>query len=160
MSRRVFLTACVVSLALLTPPAAGAAADVSGNGRFTPIPLGASRYLESCGGCHGLTGAAAEREIPVLRNQVGRFVCSDEGRAYLVRLPNVAFAGMNDQALAEAMNYMVFSLGGTSAPKGARPYSAKEVAALRQKPLKATDLASMRTAVLGRALVACEQQGR
>ena len=90
-----------------------------------PIPNGASRYLESCGGCHGLTGSSAKREIPELKGHVGRFACTAEGRAYIGRLPNVAFANLSDQNLAEAMNYMVFTLGGTSAPKGAKPYSAR-----------------------------------
>ncbi|WP_297514405.1 hypothetical protein [uncultured Caulobacter sp.] len=139
---------------------ASGAADAASGSTPSPIPLGASRYLESCGGCHGITGTSAKSEIPVLRDQVGRFVCTDEGRAYLVRLPNVAFAAMDDHTLAQAMNYMVFSLGGSSVPKGARPYSPQEVAALRQRPLKATDLASMRSSVLGRALAACQEQGR
>ncbi|MCJ2182152.1 cytochrome C [Novosphingobium sp. 1949] len=113
--------------------------------RFTS---GQSNYYEFCGGCHGLDGASARREIPVLKDHVGRFLCTPGGREYLVRLPNVAFAPMDDETLAQTLNFIARDLGGASYPAGARAYTAAEVGRLRQAPLKATDLAALRVHIL------------
>ena len=122
------------------------------SGQFT---LGQSRYYEFCGGCHGLSGVSARQHIPVLKGEVGRFLCTAEGRKYIARLPNVAFAPMDDQTLAETMNFMVFTLGESSAPKGAAPYTAREIGQLRKSPLKATDLMSMRRHILDAPSKSC-----
>ena len=95
-----------------------------------------SDYVEYCGGCHGITGSSAPARVPELRGRVGWFLCTTEGRDYLVRLPNVAHAPIDDpEALAALLNYVVFRLGGDSAPPGARPYAGAEVALLRRSPI-------------------------
>ena len=93
-------------------------------------------YLMGCVGCHGEAGVTISQRVPDLKDQIGYFLHLPEGRAYLVRLPNVAFAPISDKELADMMNYMVFTLGGSSAPKDARPYSAAEVGKLRSLHLK------------------------
>ena len=100
-----------------------------------PLPLlttPQSDYVEYCSGCHGMQGNSAPAQIPVLRDRVGYFMCTREGRDYLIRLPNVAYSAITDnQELADMMNFVVFGLGGRSAPKNAKPFSAAEVARLR-----------------------------
>jgi cytochrome c2 len=121
----------------------------------TPIAAGQSHFLESCGGCHGIEGISSPRDIPELRGAVGRFLCSRAGREYIVRLPNVAFAAVDDQTLAELLNFMMFSLGGASTPADARPYTKSEVAGLRRKALKSQSLEKLRIAVLMDAASRC-----
>jgi cytochrome c553 len=41
-----------------------------------------SDYVEYCSGCHGMQGNSAPAEIPVLRDRVGYFMCTKEGRDY------------------------------------------------------------------------------
>lgn len=120
-----------------------------------PLPWGQAHYYEGCGGCHGLNGISARREVPVLRDSVGAFLCSAEGRRYIVRLPNVAFANMDNRTLAATMNFVVFELGRGSVPSGAKPYTAQEVAGLRRIPLKNQPLARLRAEVLARGSAAC-----
>jgi hypothetical protein len=120
-----------------------------------PIASGQSHYLESCGGCHGIEGNSSPRDIPELRGTVGRFLCSRAGREYIVRLPNVAFAAVNDQTLADLLNFMVFRLGGSSTPTGALPYTKTEVGRLRREPLKSRSLEQLRAAVLVGAAKQC-----
>jgi len=122
---------------------------------FARLTPGQSHYLESCGGCHGIQGSSWKRDIPELRGAVGQFLCTAAGREYIVRLPNVAFANMDDRMLAEVMNFVVFSLGGSSVPAGAKQYSPGEVAALRRQPLKNRQLASMRATILAETSVQC-----
>lgn len=124
-------------------------------GAMKPLSSGQFHYQESCGGCHGLLGSSSRDHVPELRGAVGRFLCTDEGRRYIVRLPNVAFANMDAKALADTMNFIVFSLGGGSAPKGAKPFTAAEVGKLRLQPLKSQPLVRMRADIWGRAVQQC-----
>jgi hypothetical protein len=103
-----------------------------------------SNYLLSCGGCHGLNGVSNSRLVPDLKDQVGFFLNLPEGRSYVVRLPNVAFSMTTDGALTGLLNYVVFTLGGASVPKGTKPYTLREVSQLRRKPLTEVSLAQMR----------------
>ncbi len=102
---------------------------------LSPIPPDREVYLLNCGGCHGLDGVSNSQIVPDLKDQVGHFLALPEGRRYLVRLPNVAFSVTTDAELATLLNYAVFTLGGESVPKGAKPYSAAEVGSLRKQPL-------------------------
>jgi hypothetical protein len=67
-----------------------------------------------------------------------------KGRAYLSRLPNVAFSTLSDEQLAAVLNYMVFEIGAGSAPPGARPYVATEVGQWRKRPLTEVTLSAYR----------------
>jgi hypothetical protein len=120
---------------------------------------GQLHYLESCGGCHGIDGMSSPQHVPALRGSVGQFLCTAAGREYLVRLPNVAFADVNDQVLADVMNFVVFGLGGASTPVGTKPYSSGEVATLRRRPLKNRPLADMRARILADAIIRCGTGG-
>jgi hypothetical protein len=108
-----------------------------------------SDYVEHCSGCHGMQGNSAPAEIPVLRDRVGYFMCTKEGREYLIRLPNVAYSAITDnQELADMMNFVVFGLGGNSAPKDAKPFAAAEVAKLRNRALATQSLIAARAEVV------------
>ena len=113
---------------------------------------GRLHYLTGCVGCHGVDGVTIAQKVPDLKGQVGYFLNLPEGRDYLVRLPNVAFAPISDQGVADMLNYMVFSLGEGSAPKGAKPYSAAEVGRLRKKPLTEIPLFQYRGALVERLI--------
>ena len=115
-----------------------------------------SDYVEHCSGCHGMQGNSAPAEIPVLRDRVGYFMCTQQGREYLIRLPNVAYSAITDnQELADMMNFVVFGLGGNSAPKGTKPYTAQEVARLRTQALATQSLMAAREDVVGEMLGRC-----
>lgn len=43
-----------------------------------------SDYVEHCSGCHGMQGNSAPADIPVLRDRVGYFMCTQAG----ARLPD------------------------------------------------------------------------
>jgi hypothetical protein len=115
-----------------------------------------SDYVEHCSGCHGMQGNSAPAEIPVLRDRVGYFMCTREGREYLIRLPNVAFSAITDnQQLADMMNFVVFGLGGNSAPKDAKPFAASEVAKLRTRALATQSLIAARAEVVNGMVGRC-----
>jgi hypothetical protein len=121
-----------------------------------PLTAPQSDYVEHCSGCHGMQGNSAPAEIPVLRDRVGYFMCTREGREYLIRLPNVAYSAITDnQELADMMNFVVFGLGGNSAPKDTKPFTATEVARLRSRALGTQSLIAARAEVVGHMLASC-----
>jgi mono/diheme cytochrome c family protein len=135
-----------------------AAADIPGPNTSAPIPTinhTVSNYLQSCGGCHGIQGRSAAGLVPQLRDRVGWFLCTPEGRDYIVQLPDVAFAGVSDQELADVLNFMMFDLGGASTPKGAKPYSAAEVKQLRENSPLRTGVHARRQAVVDALVKSC-----
>jgi hypothetical protein len=108
-----------------------------------------SDYTENCGGCHGFDGNSAPADIPVLKDRVGYFMCSKEGRDYLIRLPNVAHSRITDpQELADLVNFVVFGIGGDSTPKDAKPFKPAEVAALRKQAMTTISLIAVREQVV------------
>ncbi len=68
-------------------------------------------YILACAGCHGIQGVSNPDLVPSLQGLVGYFLELPEGRAYLSRLPNVAFSTLSDERLAAVLNYMVFEIG-------------------------------------------------
>ncbi len=121
-----------------------------------PLPAPQTAYLLACGGCHGFRGVSNSLLVPRLKDLVGFFLYTPEGRAYLPRLPNIAFADMDDRKLAAVLNFTVFELGGDSAPAGAKPYSEREVAQLRKLPLTEVALFRYRQKIVD---VLIEQHG-
>lgn len=118
----------------------------------TPIGGGKALYLLRCGGCHGIQGVSVPKDVPTLRGRAGAFLCNAEGRDYMLRLPNVQMALIRDDAdLAAVMNFVAFDLGGRSAPKGAKPFSAAEVAVTRGHPLPTDTIAARRDAAIAEA---------
>jgi mono/diheme cytochrome c family protein len=109
-----------------------------------PIRPAQGDYLLNCGGCHGFHGVSNANLVPILKDLVGYYLRSPEGRAYLPRLPNVAFSTLSDQRLAAVLNYVVFEIGGNSAPVGAKPYDAAEVGRWRKQPLNEVVLSQYR----------------
>jgi hypothetical protein len=89
-----------------------------------------------------------------LKGQVDAFLCLPQGREYIVRLPNVAFAPLSDAQLAELLNFVV-GLGQTREGKGDAPYTAAEVGALRRKPLLGQPIAGYRRRLVTRLVEAC-----
>ena len=79
---------------------------------------------------------------------MGYYLNVPEGRAYLPRLPNVAFSSLSDEELAAVLNYMVFDIGADSAPAGSRPFVAAEVAKWRRQPLTEVTLSAYRRRIV------------
>jgi hypothetical protein len=72
------------------------------------------------------------QEIPTLANRIGYFARAQEGRAFLVQVPNVALSAINDKDLADMLNWMLTSYSAEQLPSDFKPYTAPEVGALRK----------------------------
>lgn len=107
------------------------------------VPLAAAQaedrvranYVLACRGCHLVDGSSVPPEVPSLRDTLGQFTTSAEGRAYLVRVPGVAQSRLNDAEIAEVINWVLIEFNAASLPKNFRPFTAREVAAVRNDTL-------------------------
>ncbi len=113
----------------------GAPAPAGADGARVPsVGRAAEAYSRNCQGCHGHHGVSVS-EVPTLVGRVGHFAATPRGRDYLIRLPNVAYAHLDDAALAEMMNWMLAYYSAAELPDGFRAFTAEEVARLRARPL-------------------------
>jgi hypothetical protein len=90
-------------------------------------------YALHCRGCHLEHGEGAPPAVPSLR-EVSKLLAAPGGREYLVRVPGVAHAPLDDAALAELLDWVLREMGGPL-PAGYAPYTAEEVRRARVHPL-------------------------
>ena len=108
-------------------PLAGVAAEINPQrARF--------HYQMHCEGCHTPDGTGA-MSVPRMKDQVGLFLETQSGRDYLVRVPGAAISALNDEQLAEVLNWILVEMGGDSVATDFEPYTANEVGDLRVEPL-------------------------
>ncbi len=92
-------------------------------------------YALHCMGCHRADGSGTGDEIPPLAGTVGSFLRAPGGREYLVRVPGVAQAPLDDAALARLLNWMLREFSPNEVPADFVPYAPEEVGRLRADPL-------------------------
>ena len=93
-------------------------------------------YMLNCQGCHLPDGSGfPARQVPDLRNQMGRFLSVPGGRDFLVQVPGSAQTALNDADLARLLNWMLLRFSAAQLPADFQPYTAAEIGALRKQPL-------------------------
>ena len=92
-------------------------------------------WMLNCQGCHQPDATGSANGAPSMAGGVARFLSVDGGRAYLTRVPGVAFAGVNDEQLAELLNWTLATFDHDHLPADFTPYTAEEMAAGRAQPL-------------------------
>ncbi|CAN7188089.1 cytochrome c [Devosia sp. LjRoot16] len=97
---------------------------------------GRSNFILRCAGCHATDGSGSEPGgIPDFRNYVGAFAQTEDGRRYLMHVPGVVSASLTDKQIADVMNYVMETWGGTSLAADHRPFTGAEVTTLRAEPV-------------------------
>jgi hypothetical protein len=131
---RVLLAACLAAATSALPARAA---------QRTP----AVDYALHCQGCHLADGSATPGRVPALAGSLARFTRLPGGRAYLVRVPGVAQAPLDDGALAALLNWMLVRFASGGVAPDFLPYRAEEVGPLRRLPL--LDVEGERRRLLG-----------
>jgi hypothetical protein len=126
----------------LAVAAVALAASRAGAAAYTP----AVDFALECQGCHRADGAETPGSVPGLAGSVAQFLGVPGGREYLVRVPGVAQAPLDDAALAAVLNWMLARYDAANLPSDFVPYTADEVRRLRRHPL--TDVDAVRKALL------------
>ena len=130
---RLRVSALVLASLVLGAPSAGA---------YTPEV----EFALNCQGCHRADGAGTPGSVPPLADSVARFLAVPGGRDYLVQVPGVAQAPLDDAMLAAVVNWMLTRFDAQHVPKDFRPYTADEIGRLRKSPL--VDVEKVRAALL------------
>ena len=94
-------------------------------------------YQLQCMGCHHGNAEGENGRVPDMRGTLVPFSASPEGRDYILRVPGVAQAPLDDAAIAELLNWMARNLSNVALPADFRDYTTEEVAAARHRPLPA-----------------------
>lgn len=116
-------------------------------GRAIPRITGvAEDFSRQCQGCHGASGMGAHGAVPRFRNFVGYFTHVPEGRDYLMRVPGVVFAPIDDARLAAVLNWTLETFSSEQIAAGFQRFTAAEVGRARQRPL--ADVRSTRKRLL------------
>jgi len=106
-------------------------------------------YLIHCMGCHGESGLGLEGQVPSFSNTLAKISASPQGRDYVLRVPGVTQATLDDRQTAEVLNWVLAEFSTKDAAQRIAPFTAAEVARARQQPLlevKAARDAVFRTA--------------
>ncbi len=104
---------------------AGAASD-------NPAPV---NYMLHCQGCHLPGGVGHPGIVPSMRNQVGLFLRSQDGRAFLVQVPGVAQSSLGDAELAELMNWMLPEFDPVNVAPDFEKFTPAEIRQYRSTPM-------------------------
>jgi hypothetical protein len=91
-------------------------------------------YQMFCQGCHTPDGTGA-KSVPQLKGHVGTFLQTQEGREYLVRVPGSATSALDNEELADVLNWILTEFSGDSLAENYEPYTEGEVGRLRRNPL-------------------------
>lgn len=102
-------------------------------------------YMLNCQGCHLPDGRGIPGTVPVMKGFLANFLTVPGGREYLAQVPGVANSTLSDADLAALMNWLIPEMGPTI-PSDFKPYSAKEIGALRRNRLQ--DVNSARAALV------------
>ena len=93
-------------------------------------------YMLNCQGCHGPHGeGTADAAVPAMQNFVGHFLRVEGGRQFLVRVPGTANAALDNEQLAQLLNWMLVTMSSAQLPEIFAPYSSDEVAEYRSHPI-------------------------
>ncbi|WP_426357470.1 cytochrome c, class I [Pseudocolwellia sp. HL-MZ19] len=91
-------------------------------------------YQMLCQGCHVGDGRGG-KSVPNMKDRVGIFLNTQQGREYLVRVPGAANSAIDSKELAELLNWIMKTIGKESTPKNFIPFTEQEVHELRKNPL-------------------------
>ncbi len=131
MRRRAGL-ALLLALALLAAGGAGAAEET---GEIPRVSAVAEDFSRNCQGCHRADGTGACRTVPRIRDFVGLFTRIPEGRDYLLRVPGVVWAMLDDARLARVLNWMLVSYSRDEIAPDFTAFTEEEVRAARKRPI-------------------------
>lgn len=93
-----------------------------------------TNWVLNCQGCHQPDAAGSEGGAPRMSGVVAKFLHVEGGREFLVRVPGVANAPLDEEQLADLVNWMLVTYDAENLPEDFEPYTAEEVAGLRYRP--------------------------
>ena len=100
MNGRTARAGAAIALVAAAYAGPGATATAAGN----PPEI---NYMLHCQGCHLPGGIGHPGIVPKMQGEIGAFLASAAGRAYLVQVPGAAQSSLDDAELAAVLNWML-----------------------------------------------------
>jgi len=91
-------------------------------------------YMTHCQGCHLPEAVGYPGKVPRMRDFVGYFLHSQEGREFIIRVPGVSTSALRNDQVTELMNWLLLAYSAEQLPKNFVPFTVDEVATLRPDP--------------------------
>ncbi len=91
-------------------------------------------YMIHCQGCHLPEAVGYPGIVPRMRDFVGYFLHSQEGREFIIRVPGVSTSALRNDQVTELMNWLLLTYSAPQLPQNFVPFTVDEVAALRPDP--------------------------
>lgn len=104
-------------------------------------------YVLHCMGCHQRDGSGLPPSVPDFRGRIGDFLAIPGGREYLIQVPGVAQAPLDDARLAALLNWMLAQFSDSAVPAGDATFDVAFVA--RHRRDGPADIDAMRVRVHG-----------
>jgi hypothetical protein len=73
-------------------------------------------------------------KVPRMKDFVGYFLHSREGREFIIRVPGVSTSFLANDQVTELMNWLLLTYSAPQLPKNFVPFTVDEIAALRPDP--------------------------
>jgi len=106
-------------------------------------------YMLKCQGCHRPDASGDDLSNPPMRGVVARFLSVPGGREFLGRVPGVATTNLDNERLANLLNWTLYRFDPGHVPADFRPYTPAELGRLRQNPLRLERAATRARLVAG-----------
>jgi len=91
-------------------------------------------YMIHCQGCHLPEAVGYPGKVPRMRDFVGYFLHSREGREFIIRVPGVSTSSLGNDQVTELMNWLLLTYSAPQLPRNFVPFTVDEVATLRPDP--------------------------
>ena len=95
----------------------------------------AQDYMLYCMGCHGAGAQGVPGKVPPLAVALARYMRTDAGRNYVLRVPGAANSVLTDPQLAAVLNWVAASYP-DAADSPIAPFTGAEVTRTRHVPLE------------------------
>ena len=97
----------------------------------------AQDYMLYCMGCHGSEAQGVPGKVPPLAHSLGKFMRTNAGRNYILRVPGAQNSVLSDEQLAAVLNWLAKTYSADDLLADTSWFTTAEVSALRHQPLAA-----------------------
>lgn len=128
---RFFISCLALSISVFNSPVYAAPMKGVENPAYTQ-----TLYLMHCQGCHLPKGQGAAGRVPNMQGYLGNFLKVSGGREFLIQVPGSANAPVDNQDLAQLLNWMLAKFSPTLLDSDWQAFTANEINKHRAGVLK------------------------
>lgn len=102
--------------------------------RIKNTALAEENWTLNCRGCHRLGAVGLGKDMPNMNGEVAKFLSVEGGVEYLSRVPGIANSPLNNEELADLVNWMLVRYDAEHIPADFTGFTAAQIGPLRKDP--------------------------